>query len=122
MTFNLTQRVNIAIDVAFAIEYLHHHLSTINFHGDLKPSNILLDQDIVAHVDDLGLVKFLFGYESGTAAETVSSSIEIKGTVGYVAPDLVGGRCLVVAARCSVVLLVSLVSLHLPLFVEISKL
>ncbi|KAK9187371.1 hypothetical protein WN944_018765 [Citrus x changshan-huyou] len=53
----------------------------------LKPSNILLDQDIVAHVGDLGLAKFLFGYEPGTAAETASNSIEIKGIVGYVAPE-----------------------------------
>ncbi|KAH9768968.1 hypothetical protein KPL71_011815 [Citrus sinensis] len=87
MTLSLTQRVNIAIDVSFAIEYFHHHCQPSIVHGDLKPSNILLDQDIVAHVGDLGLAKFLFGYEPGTAAETASNSIEIKGIVGYVAPE-----------------------------------
>ncbi|KAK9230232.1 hypothetical protein WN944_023199 [Citrus x changshan-huyou] len=44
----LIQRVNIAIDVASAIEYLHHHCQPPIVHGDLKPSNVLLDHDMVA--------------------------------------------------------------------------
>ncbi|KAH9717516.1 putative receptor-like protein kinase [Citrus sinensis] len=44
----LIQRVNIAIDVASAIEYLHHHFQPPIVHGDLKPSNVLLDHDMVA--------------------------------------------------------------------------
>ncbi|KAK9230233.1 hypothetical protein WN944_023200 [Citrus x changshan-huyou] len=56
---SLIQRVNIAIDVASAIEYLHHHCQPAMVHGDLKPSNILLDRDMVSHVGDFGLAKFL---------------------------------------------------------------
>ncbi|KAH9668951.1 putative receptor-like protein kinase [Citrus sinensis] len=83
----LIQRVNIAIDVASAIEYLHHHCQPPIVHGDLKPSNVLLDHDMVAHVGDFGLAKFLSRHQLDSASKTPSSSIGIKGTVGYVAPE-----------------------------------
>ncbi|KAK9233128.1 hypothetical protein WN943_023377 [Citrus x changshan-huyou] len=84
---SLIQRVNIAIDVASAIEYLHHNCQPPMVHGDIKPSNVLLDNDMVAHVGDFGLSKFLSSDHLDTASETPSSSIGIKGTVGYVAPE-----------------------------------
>ena len=49
---SLLQRLNIAIDVAFAIDYLHNHSVQPIIHCDLKPS-VLLDNDTVAHVSDL---------------------------------------------------------------------
>ncbi|KAK9230241.1 hypothetical protein WN944_023208 [Citrus x changshan-huyou] len=84
---SLIQRVNIAIDVASTIEYLHHHCQPPMVHGDIKPSNVLLDNDMVAHVGDFGLSKFLSSDHLDTDSETPSSSIGIKGTVGYVAPE-----------------------------------
>ncbi|KAH9717727.1 hypothetical protein KPL71_021936 [Citrus sinensis] len=84
----LIQRLNLVIDVASAIEYLHHHCQPPIVHGDLKPSNVLLDHDMVAHVGDFGLARFLSDYSTSTILETPSSSIGIKGTVGYVAPEL----------------------------------
>ncbi|GAY41428.1 putative receptor-like protein kinase [Citrus sinensis] len=83
---SLIQRLNIAIDMASAIEYLHHHCQPPIVHGDLKPSNVLLDHDMVAHVSDFGLARFLFARPFDTSMETQSSSIGIKGTVGYVPP------------------------------------
>ncbi|XP_031122857.1 probable LRR receptor-like serine/threonine-protein kinase At3g47570 isoform X2 [Ipomoea triloba] len=80
-SLNLLQRVNIAIDVANALDYLHNQLEAGLVHCDLKPSNILLDGDLVAHVADFGLAKFL-------PTEVASSSIGIKGTIGYAAPNL----------------------------------
>ncbi|XP_021830547.1 probable LRR receptor-like serine/threonine-protein kinase At3g47570 [Prunus avium] len=53
------QRLNIAIDVAMALEYLHHHCHTPTVHCDLKPSNVLLGDDMIGHVGDFGLAKFL---------------------------------------------------------------
>ena len=81
---NLTilQRTNIAIDVAYALDYLHHHCQMPVVHCDLKPSNILFDCDMVAHVGDFGLAKFLL---RPTNPEE-SSSIGIRGTIGYTPP------------------------------------
>ena len=55
---NFVQRLNISIDEASALDYLHHHCEVPVIHCDLKPSNILLDHDIVAHVGDFGLAGF----------------------------------------------------------------
>ncbi|XP_015072250.1 receptor kinase-like protein Xa21 isoform X2 [Solanum pennellii] len=49
---SLHQRVTIMLDVAMAIEYLHHGHVTPIVHCDLKPANVLLDEDIVAHVGE----------------------------------------------------------------------
>jgi len=55
---SLLQRLNVAIDVATAINYLHNHSVLPIIHCDLKPSNILLDNDMVAHISDFGLARF----------------------------------------------------------------
>ncbi|KAJ9541200.1 hypothetical protein OSB04_027706 [Centaurea solstitialis] len=54
---NLVQRISIAKDVAYALDYLHYRCGNVVVHRDLKPSNILLDSDMVAHVGDFGLAK-----------------------------------------------------------------
>ncbi|KAL5817156.1 hypothetical protein ACOSQ3_025534 [Xanthoceras sorbifolium] len=91
---SLIERLNIAIDVAFAIEYLHHYCKPPIVHGDLKPSNVLLDHDMIARVGDFGLAKILSDYPFSTTLESQSSSIGIKGTVGYVAPEYGMGNTL----------------------------
>ncbi|KAL8241363.1 hypothetical protein R6Q59_014718 [Mikania micrantha] len=47
---SLIQIMKIFMDIAYALDYIH---------GDLKPSNVLLDDDMVAHVGDFGLARFL---------------------------------------------------------------
>ncbi|XP_075643912.1 putative receptor-like protein kinase At3g47110 [Castanea sativa] len=85
-SLNLLQRINIAIDVASALLYLHHHCQTPIIHCDLKPSNILLDDDMIAHISDFGLARLLS--KSGKEAFLNQlSSAGIKGTVGYAAPE-----------------------------------
>ncbi|KAL7169694.1 hypothetical protein ACSBR2_034679 [Camellia fascicularis] len=66
-SFSIVQRLNIAIDVASALNYLHYHCQTPIVHCDLKPSNVLLDEDMTAHVGDFGLAKFLLEASSSSA-------------------------------------------------------
>nr|XP_023896911.1 probable LRR receptor-like serine/threonine-protein kinase At3g47570 [Quercus suber] len=54
-SLSLLQRLNIAIDVASALDYLHHHCQVPIVHCDFKPSNVLLDYEIIGHVGDFGL-------------------------------------------------------------------
>ncbi|XP_021729736.1 probable LRR receptor-like serine/threonine-protein kinase At3g47570 [Chenopodium quinoa] len=80
---SLLQRLDIAIDVAHALNYLHSERDSPIVHCDLKPSNILLDDNMVSHVADFGLAKVL----DRPFHPNQSSSIGVRGTVGYVAPE-----------------------------------
>ncbi|KAK3409849.1 LOW QUALITY PROTEIN: hypothetical protein EUGRSUZ_J01925, partial [Eucalyptus grandis] len=84
---SFSQRLDIAINVASAIEYLHHHCQMSIIHGDLKPSNVLLDHDMLARVCDFGLAKFLCKSTNLDASHCQASSSGLKGTVGYIAPE-----------------------------------
>ncbi|KAM0849298.1 hypothetical protein ACQ4PT_053810 [Festuca glaucescens] len=85
-SLTLAQRLNIAVDIADALDYLHNNCEPPIVHCDLKPSNILLDEDLVAHVGDFGLAKIL--PEPGMEQPMNSkSSVGIRGTIGYVAPE-----------------------------------
>jgi LRR receptor-like serine/threonine-protein kinase FLS2 len=76
---SILQRLNIMIDVASALEYLHYGYSTPIVHCDLKPNNILLDEDMVAHVADFGIAKLLGDGDSMMRTMTLA-------TIGYMAP------------------------------------
>ncbi|KAL3734429.1 hypothetical protein ACJRO7_023736 [Eucalyptus globulus] len=87
---NFIQRINIAIGVASALDYLHHQCHIPIIHCDLKPSNILLDSEMVARVGDFGLAKFLYG-SSFDAATNQMSSEGFRGTIGYAPPEYAMG-------------------------------
>ena len=67
------------IDVATALDYLHHGTLPKVVHCDLKPSNVLLDEDMVAHVSDFGIAKLLDEGQSKEYTKTMA-------TIGYIAP------------------------------------
>ncbi|KAI5323712.1 hypothetical protein L3X38_032784 [Prunus dulcis] len=72
-SLNILQRLNIMIDATSALEYLHHGYSIPIVHCDMKPSNILLDDDMVAHVADFGIAKLLGGGDSITQTMTLAT-------------------------------------------------
>ncbi|OEL29122.1 putative LRR receptor-like serine/threonine-protein kinase [Dichanthelium oligosanthes] len=89
----LAERLSIAVDVADAMEYLHHSNQGTIVHCDLKPSNILLDDNMTARVGDYGLTRFIVDSVMPSFGDSASaSSIAIKGTIGYVAPEYATGR------------------------------
>ncbi|KAK7300539.1 hypothetical protein RJT34_11385 [Clitoria ternatea] len=83
-------RLNIALDVANALDYLHRGSEQPIVHCDIKPSNVLLDDDFVAHLGDFGLARLLHGALRHSSKDQVSSST-IKGTIGYVPPEYGAG-------------------------------
>ena len=83
-SLNLLQRLNFAIDVANALEYLHHCHTPI-VHCDLKPSNDLLDDEMIRHVGDFGLARFLLEATQDCFTNQ-SSSIGLRGTISYAPP------------------------------------
>lgn len=73
-------RYRVAVDVARALAYLHHDCRSRILHLDVKPENILLDENYGAVVGDFGLSK-LMGKDESRVLTT------IRGTRGYLAPE-----------------------------------
>jgi len=73
---------NISIGVARGIAYLHHGCEMQILHFDIKPHNILLDQNFIPKVSDFGLAKL---YPIDNSIVTVTAA---RGTIGYMAPEL----------------------------------
>ncbi|TVU21842.1 hypothetical protein EJB05_31511, partial [Eragrostis curvula] len=80
------QRLSIADDIIDALEYLRNHCQPPIIHCNLKPSNILLAQDMSARVGDFGISRILPECVSETLQNS-NSTIGIRGSIGYVAPD-----------------------------------
>ncbi|XP_028799276.1 probable LRR receptor-like serine/threonine-protein kinase At3g47570 [Neltuma alba] len=77
---DILKRLNILIDVAVALEYLHYGSSTPVVHCDLKPSNVLLDENMVAHLTDFGVAKLV-------GEEHLKIYTKTLATIGYMAPE-----------------------------------
>ena len=86
-SLNLLQRLNILTDVASAMHYLHFESEQPIIHCDLKLGNILLHNDMVAHVSDFGQARLLCVIDGISDLHT--STIGFNGTVGYAPPGIV---------------------------------
>ncbi|CAI0556904.1 unnamed protein product, partial [Linum tenue] len=79
-------RIQIAIDVANALEYLHFYCDPPLCHRDIKSSNILLDENFVAKVADFGLAH---ASKDGSICFEPVNTTDIRGTPGYMDPEYV---------------------------------
>ncbi|XP_062084746.1 putative receptor-like protein kinase At3g47110 [Humulus lupulus] len=79
----LEERLSIAIDIASGLEYLQDGCPTQIVHCDLKPQNVLLDNDMVAHIADFGIGKLLLDKPNGEA----STAGFLRGSIGYIPPE-----------------------------------
>ena len=82
---SLSQWLDIAVDIVDALDYLHNGCQPSIIHCDLKPSNILLNQDMRARVGDFGIARVL---DEATSKHPVNSgsTLGIRGSIGYIAP------------------------------------
>ncbi|CAD5172039.1 unnamed protein product [Musa acuminata subsp. malaccensis] len=86
---SLIQRVNVCSDIAEGMAYLHHHSPVKVIHCDLKPSNVLLNDDMTALVSDFGIARLVMSVGVGNTAENTGSSTAnmLRGSIGYIAPE-----------------------------------
>ncbi|KAL0647359.1 hypothetical protein Bca4012_045650 [Brassica carinata] len=88
----IPEKLNVAIDVGSALEYLHDHCHDAIAHCDLKPSNVLLDDDLTAHIGDFGLARLLYKFDRESFLSQFSSA-GVRGTIGYAPPEYgMGGQ------------------------------
>ncbi|XP_072149766.1 LEAF RUST 10 DISEASE-RESISTANCEUS RECEPTOR-LIKE PROTEIN KINASE-like 2.1 isoform X3 [Setaria viridis] len=86
----------IAIGIARGLEYLHRGCNTRIVHFDIKPHNILLDQDFCPKISDFGLAKLCLNKESAI------SIVGARGTIGYIAPEVYSKRFGTVSSKSDV--------------------
>ncbi|VAI91801.1 unnamed protein product [Triticum turgidum subsp. durum] len=79
------ERYNIMVGVARGLAYLHHGCHDCIIHCDIKPENILLDEDMSPRIADFGMAK-LVGRDYSRALTTM------RGTIGYLAPEWISGQ------------------------------
>ncbi|KAF8733541.1 hypothetical protein HU200_014842 [Digitaria exilis] len=82
---NWDLRYQIALGIAKGLAYLHEGCEDCIIHCDIKPENILLDEEFCAKISDFGMAKLL-GREFNSALTT------IRGTMGYLAPEWISGQ------------------------------
>ncbi|KAL9310906.1 putative LEAF RUST 10 DISEASE-RESISTANCE LOCUS RECEPTOR-LIKE PROTEIN KINASE-like 2.4 [Arabidopsis thaliana] len=81
-TMDWRELYGIALGVARGLEYLHHGCRTRIVHFDIKPQNVLLDDNLSPKVSDFGLAKLC------ERKESILSLMDTRGTIGYIAPEV----------------------------------
>ncbi|KAM5551268.1 hypothetical protein ABKV19_026207 [Rosa sericea] len=82
ISLSFKQMYEISLGVAKGIKYLHQGCDMQILHFDIKPHNILLDQNFIPKVSDFGLAKL---YPTENSIVTLTA---VRGTMGYIAPEL----------------------------------
>ncbi|KAK7385842.1 hypothetical protein VNO78_31756 [Psophocarpus tetragonolobus] len=79
-------RIQIALDSARGLQYIHEHTVPVYIHRDIKSENILIDNNFCAKVADFGLTKLI---DVGSSSLTTAN---MKGTFGYMPPEYAYGN------------------------------
>ncbi|KAI5433635.1 LysM domain receptor-like kinase 3 [Lathyrus oleraceus] len=79
-------RLQIALDVARGLEYIHDHSVPVYIHRDIKSDNILLNENFTGKIADFGLTKLT------DVASSTDNTIHVAGTFGYMPPENAYGR------------------------------
>ena len=82
-SLNWDTKFDIAVGIARGIDYLHRGCDIQILHFDIKPHNILLDDNFTPKICDFGLAK------SCSVEKEAVTLTAARGTIGYVAPELI---------------------------------
>jgi serine/threonine-protein kinase len=80
---SIRRAVELIAKLARTVHYAHGHGI---LHRDIKPGNILLDQDGEPHLTDFGLARLM------EAESTVTATLDVLGTPSYMAPEQASGE------------------------------
>uniref|UniRef100_A0A0E0IF57 Protein kinase domain-containing protein n=1 Tax=Oryza nivara TaxID=4536 RepID=A0A0E0IF57_ORYNI len=75
-------RIQIALDSARGLEYIHEHTVPVYIHRDIKSANILIDKNYRAKVADFGLTKL-----TEVGGTSMPTGTRVVGTFGYMPPE-----------------------------------
>ncbi|XP_074276885.1 LEAF RUST 10 DISEASE-RESISTANCE LOCUS RECEPTOR-LIKE PROTEIN KINASE-like 2.4 [Silene latifolia] len=73
----------IAVGIARGLNYLHRGCNARILHFDIKPHNVLLDEEFCPKISDFGLAKLC------PTKDSTISMLEARGTIGYIAPEVI---------------------------------
>uniref|UniRef100_A0A0D9Y2G0 Protein kinase domain-containing protein n=1 Tax=Oryza glumipatula TaxID=40148 RepID=A0A0D9Y2G0_9ORYZ len=96
ISFSWDNLNEIALGIARGINYLHQGCDMQILHFDIKPHNILLDNNFVPKVADFGLAK-LYPRDKSFVSDRA-----LRGTVGYMAPEMVSRSFGVISSKSDV--------------------
>ncbi|XP_059075037.1 putative leucine-rich repeat receptor-like serine/threonine-protein kinase At2g24130 [Cryptomeria japonica] len=80
---NLSDRIRIAMEIAEGMAYLHHYCFVQLIHCDLKPSNVLLGDDMTSYIADFGISNLIHA----NSMDSSTSADALRGSIGYIAPE-----------------------------------
>ncbi|KAM4819248.1 interleukin-1 receptor-associated kinase 1 [Thomomys bottae] len=84
-----TQRLNILLGTARAIQFLHDYSPSL-IHGDIKSSNVLLDERLMPKLGDFGLARFSrFAGANPSQSSTVARTHTVRGTLAYLPEEYI---------------------------------
>ena len=95
-SFSWDKLIEIALGIARGINYLHQGCEMQILHFDIKPHNILLDSNFVPKVADFGLAKLY------PRDKSFVPSRALRGTVGYIAPEMMSRSFGVISSKSDV--------------------